>query len=360
MALSPNYSWAEPDNSSLVKNGAQDIRTLGDAIDTSVWNIGFGQAGKNKIINGDFGIWQRGTTLTYTSSGLNYLADRFFSWIIGTLNVTVSQQAFTAGTAPVAGYEGQYFFRNAVTSLTGQSIQAVGQRIEDVRTFAGQTATFSFWAKSDAARTYSTRIIQNFGSGGSSEVAVSGASHSVTTAWQRFSVTVAIPSISGKTIGAGSYLQPLLDGPANTANTLDTWGWQLEYGSKATPFETATGTIQGELAACQRYYTRILASNGNNYYYYAPGVAKSTTVAKIVYTMPMTMRVPPTAVEYSGLSLYDTVNAAINVTAVTTDTPTLNNYSMDITVASGLTQYRPYFLFANNQSGGYFGLTAEL
>ena len=35
MALSPNFSFPEPDNSSLVKNGAQDIRALGDAIDTA-------------------------------------------------------------------------------------------------------------------------------------------------------------------------------------------------------------------------------------------------------------------------------------------------------------------------------------
>jgi hypothetical protein len=34
MALSPNFSFPEPDNSSLVKNGAQDIRALGDAIDS--------------------------------------------------------------------------------------------------------------------------------------------------------------------------------------------------------------------------------------------------------------------------------------------------------------------------------------
>jgi hypothetical protein len=35
MALSPNFSFPEPDNSSLVKNGAQDIRALGDAIDSA-------------------------------------------------------------------------------------------------------------------------------------------------------------------------------------------------------------------------------------------------------------------------------------------------------------------------------------
>jgi hypothetical protein len=269
-------------------------------------------AGKNKIINGDFGIWQRGTSLTYTSSGLNYLADRFFSWTIGTLNITISQQTFAPGTAPVAGYEGQFFFRNAVASLSGQSIQAVGQRIEDVRTFAGQTATFSFWAKADSNRTYTTRFIQNFGSGGSGEVQTSGASHSVTTSWQRFTVTVSIPSISGKTIGTNSYFQPLLDGPANTANTLDTWGWQLEAGSVATAFQTATGTLQGELAACQRYYqksfdqsvtpangantTTLISNNGANYVYTSG--ATGNEAASIFYKV--IMRTTPTITFYGN------------------------------------------------------------
>ena len=36
MATSPNYGWAEPDNTDLVKNGALAIRTLGNAIDTTM------------------------------------------------------------------------------------------------------------------------------------------------------------------------------------------------------------------------------------------------------------------------------------------------------------------------------------
>ena len=39
MALSPNYSWPEPDNSDFVKDGATDIRALGDAIDATVYAI---------------------------------------------------------------------------------------------------------------------------------------------------------------------------------------------------------------------------------------------------------------------------------------------------------------------------------
>jgi hypothetical protein len=39
MATSPNYGWTEPDNTSYVKNGALDMRTLGNEIDATVYSI---------------------------------------------------------------------------------------------------------------------------------------------------------------------------------------------------------------------------------------------------------------------------------------------------------------------------------
>jgi hypothetical protein len=39
MATSPNYGWSEPDDTSFVKNGALAMRTLGNAIDTTVDKI---------------------------------------------------------------------------------------------------------------------------------------------------------------------------------------------------------------------------------------------------------------------------------------------------------------------------------
>jgi hypothetical protein len=257
MATSPNYAWAEPDNSSLVKNGAQDIRALGDAIDTSVWNVGYGQAGKNKIINGAFNNWQRGTTATVTGNASpTLLADRFFCFLNGNGTGTQSQQTFTAGAAPVAGYESQYFHRLAIGTLGTTTTAQVGQKIEDVRTFAGNTITFSFYAKADSARSFSFFITQNFGSGGSADVTTNGSSFSVTTSFTRFTGSVTLPSISGKTIGSSSFLNVFVQPTVTAGFSLDTWGWQVEYGSKATPFQTATGTIQGELAACQRYFQK--------------------------------------------------------------------------------------------------------
>lgn len=39
MATSPNYGWAEPNDSDYVKNGALAMRTLGNAIDATVNQI---------------------------------------------------------------------------------------------------------------------------------------------------------------------------------------------------------------------------------------------------------------------------------------------------------------------------------
>lgn len=39
MATSPFYAWSEPDDTSFVKNGALAMRTLGNAIDTTVNKI---------------------------------------------------------------------------------------------------------------------------------------------------------------------------------------------------------------------------------------------------------------------------------------------------------------------------------
>jgi hypothetical protein len=36
VATSPTYGWSEPDDTSYVKNGALAMRTLGNAIDSTV------------------------------------------------------------------------------------------------------------------------------------------------------------------------------------------------------------------------------------------------------------------------------------------------------------------------------------
>jgi hypothetical protein len=259
-------------------------------------------AGKNAIINGDFGIWQRGTS--FSNPSLSYTSDRWQTYADGTGGTwAVSQQTFTPGTAPVAGYEGTYYSRWARSvNGTGNTANVFFTKLEDVRLYAGQTVTLSFWAKADSARSISAWMEQWFGTGGSSSVVnIGSTSFSITTSWARYSATITMPSISGKTIGTSSYISPVISFPSNTTFTIDLWGVQLEAGSTATSFQTATGTKQGELAACQRYYWR---TNGTASTIYAVGAAFNTTSVDIVVPLPVTMRVTPTSWDFANLRVY--------------------------------------------------------
>ena len=261
-------------------------------------------AGKNQVINGAFNVWQRGTSFTPAVNTQVYSADRFYSQRDGSGTVTVSQQTFTPGAAPVAGYEGSTFYRfnQTVAGSGGTYSVACGQRIEDVRTFAGQTVTLSFWAKADSAWASPViQIQQNFGSGGSTAVNTSLTPPTYSTSWARYSISVAIPSVSGKTIGTSSFLSVELWGKNNATQTLDIWGVQLEAGSVATAFQTATGTLQGELAACQRYYA-VIAEGASKILCNAS--AFSSTVVQGHVSFPVTMRITPSLDATSGTDYY--------------------------------------------------------
>jgi hypothetical protein len=259
-------------------------------------------AGKNKIINGDFSINQRGFTSTTTTSV--YIFDRYrTSASDGTSTFTA--QTFTPGAAPVAGYESTNYLDIASTGQTLTTARtSVEQRIEDVRTLAGQTATISFWAKAASGTpSICPELAQIFGSGGSSSVTAIGATKiPITTSWVRYTVSgVSVPSISGKTIGTGSELRLTFWTSAGSAEatrsaslgiqtaTISIWGVQVEAGSVATAFQTATGTIQGELAACMRYY-QVFNRNSQ----VATGQALNTTTPVVGFQFVQQMRVAPT------------------------------------------------------------------
>jgi hypothetical protein len=332
-------------------------------------------AGKNKIINGDFGINQRAFTSNTTS--LTYNFDRWLQANGGTSGtLTTTPQTFTAGAAPVAGYEGKNFLQGVTAAGANTDTFAfMVQRIEDVRTLAGQTATFSFWAKaSSGTPKIALELGQNFGTGGSPSASVLTAVSAVTisTSWARYSITTTVPSISGKTVGTTantSYLIMNLWLSAGTDfnsrassiglqnNTFQIWGVQAEAANTASNFQTATGTLQGELALCQRYYFRT--NNVLTGAVVAPtGIAQATTQLRVAYPLKQTMRVSPTAIEYSSLQVVDGASgyAVTNVTFA-------NNGSCDfndlIFTTSGMTLYRPGFI-NTTASTGYLGFTAEL
>jgi hypothetical protein len=250
----------------------------------------------NAIINGDFGVWQRGTS--FSTAGFEYTADR---WIRLSGGDTVSRQSFTSADIEAVGYgDAEYFLRFAKTG--GDTFSRMAQRIEDVRTFAGQQVTISFWAKgTNPSSGTGIRVWfgQDFGSGGSGIDETFAPILTLTGSWQRFTFTVSLPSIPGKTIGANNFLAVNIGAYNNSATyTLDLWGVQLEAGPVATPFKLAGGGSKAaELALCQRYYYRLNPAVNS---ILGSGYNLQTSVAQHVIPFPTTMRTIPTALEQSG------------------------------------------------------------
>jgi hypothetical protein len=270
-------------------------------------------AGKNKIINGDFGINQRNFTSTTTTA--TYGFDRWIYQASGA-TATYSAQTFSLGAAPVAGYEGTNFARLAVT--TGNDFARLSQYIESVRTFAGQTVTVSFWAKGTnptTAGNLKVDLTQQFGVGGSptDPLNVGEQTFVLTANWVRYSFVFNVPSIAGKTLGTSNdNLEFRIGQGSNTsadAWTLDLWGVQVEAGNTASNFQTATGTKQGELAACQRYYQKsynqgvtVPTNSSFGGVFSGPGTLTATNGNYGFVHFPVVMRVAPTVTTYSYTS----------------------------------------------------------
>ena len=329
-------------------------------------------AGKNRILNGDFRINQRAFTSTTTNA--IYTFDRFRTRIAGDGTSTFSAQTFAAGANPVAGEEGANYLRVVTTGQTTVgTITAIEQPIEDLRPIAGKTVTVSFYAKADSG-TPSISVGGQQRPDASAIVNITPVKKTITTSWARYSFTLTIPEAdAGWTyttfnqhvlrifLSAGSDFNAQTSTLGIQSNTFEIWGVQLEAGSTATAFQTATGTIQGELAACQRYYFRQTAgaagqhfSNGNN---------ESTTKAVFVMPFPTIMRIAPTALEQSGTAGdYSVRHQATSTTAsVVPAFESASTYAgiFTTTVASGLTAGNGSFSRPVNSSA-YLGWSAEL
>lgn len=330
-------------------------------------------AGKNAIINGDFLINQRSFTSNTADGAYNY--DRWFGQRQGGL-ATFTPQTFTPGAAPVAGVEGRTYLQCVNTLMSGAGDYGIlSQRIEDVTRYAGQTVTISFYAKATSGTpNIGIQLVQSFGTGGSpsSDVSSPVGAQAITTSWARYSVSYAVPSISGKTLGTDtntSYLQLNLWTSAGSTyatqssstgtqnNTFGIWGVQVEYGSSATYFTTASGSLQGELALCQRYYWRMSTTASG-----VPigmGIAVDSTTNWTVVNNPQPMRIIPTSADWLNLKVSDSASFTNTVTALVFNTGgTLVNL-MGFTTSGQTTKY-PIIAKTGGTTVGYFGLSAEL
>jgi hypothetical protein len=350
---------------------AQDVNDITGTINLLGSSVAYA-AGKNKIINGDFFVNQRSFVSTTTNTTFGF--DRWYLRTGGTGGTTTySAQTFTPGTAPVSGYEGVNFARIETSGFTGtNTIVNLRQGIEDVRTLANQTVTVSFWAKAATGTpNIGFQFSQQFGSGGSATVDTSFGIETITTSWQRYSFTGTLPSIAGTTIGSGSLLLSSIwvsqgsnfsTGVPQVGlqnNTFDIWGVQVEQGSTATAFQTATGTIQGELAACQRYFWQQSTTTNNAY---AVGACANSTDHYFFGNYPVTFRVAPTATYTTASSFQVTAPGVVDVTvsSIIATYAGTNSFQTVASTASNANFAQGRVVNINNASASNIKWSAEL
>jgi len=201
---------------------------------------------QNHALNGNFDIWQRGTS--FSTGGAGYGADRMAHFIF---NSTITRES-----SDLVG--STYHARCTMSTAAGYTYIYQPFEAANAKALHGKTVTLSFYARKSAGYNgvFATDIQKNSTANtqsGGSWTSVGGVSSpTLTTAWTKFTLTQTIPSD-----GSAAGLRFAIWGGTSTG--LGYWEVaqiMINEGSIAAPFQRAGGTIGGELALCQRYYEK--------------------------------------------------------------------------------------------------------
>ena len=326
----------------------------------------------NQVLNSNFSVWQRGTSISMSAStGTTYAADRWASSTGANQAITISRQSTNDTTnLPNIQYCARYQ-RNSGQTGTGNLVFA--QSFETVNSipFSGKQVTFSFYARAGANYSAASNILSVYvvnGTGtdqsifagftGSNNVILANAT--LTTTWQRFNYTATVPATATQ---LATYFLFAPTGTAGVNDYFEITGVQLEQGSVANTYQPNQATYEAELAADQRYYPKYTSTTSTDNYGTMSGFGLATTTTNITATIqfPVTTRIPPTSIDYSNLSVYGMVSGTANFLSVSAATLTrsTNSYAEVALTVSGATAGGLYRIQANN-TAGYIGFGAEL
>jgi hypothetical protein len=304
---------------------------------------------RNLIINGNFQVWQRGTS--FSATGTIYSADRWES-SNGNPSIGISRGDFSAGQTEVPN--NPMYYIQAIKNANSAA-QQFRQKIENVRLSSGVTLTLSFYWNS--ASTPVLDVFQNFGTGGSTQVQTHS-NEAITLVssgaiWDKYKVTFTMPSISGKTVtDADSYTLVRIKESVASTNDVSLAQVQLEVGSVATPFEHRS--YGEELALCQRYFQKSAPQSEGLKSISGIVFSRDGTLSAVQRYIPVrfvqTMRTTPTVTIYdealtTGVLTQDSTNGKAAFTS------TVGDQAMMVYGPSGLNHYSTRF--------GYY-LDAEL
>ncbi len=260
---------------------------------------------QNAVFNSAFDVWQRGTSVATGSgaAGSAYTADRWQSIMTSGAMTTSRQSVGDTTNLPNIRYCARVQRDSGSTNTNNVNLTQTLETADSLR-FSGQTITLSFYARkganyssaSDALSVqlyYGTGTDQNVIYTFTGSTAVINTTKTLTTTWQRFTATATVNAASTE-IGWNFGYTPV--GTAGAADYFEITGVQLEIGSVATPYSRMSGTLAGELAACQRYYQEI-ADVAQTVGY---GARYNSTTVYYSVPCPVQMRTTNPTASYSG------------------------------------------------------------
>ena len=301
---------------------------------------------RNKVINGDFQVFQRATAATTAAQNTYNTTDRWKFQVSNDGAFTTEKETLSladqATTGSATAFEikctssdssigsGQY-------ALISQDIEA--QYLQDLLygTSSAKDITVSFWCKSNLTGTFSLFLIKmdNTAYYIPTEFSLSSAD-----TWEKKIITItptqgSTSFITGSAAiinndnGHGIQLGIALAAGSNLQGTNNTWttssayttsnqvnflsstdnnfyltNVQLEIGSDATDFEKLPFDVQ--LQRCQRYYYKMGPGDSLDYFPYGVGSCATTQVSQCHVMFPVEMRTD-TTMETTGTAINYTI-----------------------------------------------------
>jgi hypothetical protein len=277
----------------------------------------------NPVLNSAMQIAQRGTSIALAANTRGYTLDRWDA-ITATSNACVISRQATGDTTNLPNI--QYALRYQRNSgQTGTGAIYLANSFETINSipYAGKTVTFSFYARKGANFSQASSALSAVvATGTGTDQAILGGytgtaepinlSVTLTTTWQRFTGTGTLSSSMNE---MSIYFGYTPSGTAGAADYYEVTGVQIDVGSVALPFRTYAATIQGELAACQRYFYR----SASNDFFFSGNVTSGSGYFSNVFN-PVTMRVAPTISSLAVGSSASFNNATITTGGITVRT----------------------------------------
>ena len=377
-----------------IANPQRALEVAGDLVVSGTISGGAGMGSfRNRIINGDMRIAQRGTSNVVPNGSTQvstYLIDRFQVFSnVATGVLTQYQTALTASDSPYQIGLRNYANLVVTSGFTASNLVSFVQVIEGYNvadlmwgTSFGSPVTLSFWFRTNAPAGSTFNVA--LGMFGTQAQYLSTITAPPGT-WQYQTITVPPPPNgtafnSGSAGGVSVHIAPYglvqtgtgWNATGNAFSTQGSYNWpslagsyihctgiQLEKGTVATPFEARSYAT--ELALCQRYYQQFnCTASGGNYQSFGSGTQQTSTLAYTTLPLIVPMRTNSTLSSNSAPSTFALTQATASTVSsmALTQSSTNQNY-MQWTITGG-SAGQGVLVVANGTTSAFLGFSAEL